>query len=76
MTLHPGAESFLPPDLNRLIESQSGLGWKRPEVSVVPTRAVGRAAPQQLRLPRASSSLASRDGAPQLLWAAVPDGFL
>jgi len=38
--------------------------------------AVGRAAPHQLRLPRApSSNLAlstSRDGAPQLLWAAVP----
>jgi len=36
---------------------------------------MGRAAPHQLRLPRAPSSLAlsaSRDGAPQLLWAAVP----
>ena len=35
--------------------------------------AVGRAAPHQLRLPRAPSNLplsASRDGAPQLLWAA------
>ena len=34
-----------------------------------------RAAPHQLRLPRAPSNLAlsaSRDGAPQLLWAAVP----
>jgi len=37
--------------------------------------AAGRAAPQQLRLPRAPPLLdlnASRDGAPQLLWAAVP----
>ena len=36
---------------------------------------MGRAAPHQLRLPRAPSNLAlsaSRDGAPQLLWAAVP----
>jgi len=36
---------------------------------------VGRAAPHQLRLPRAPSNLAlsaSRDGAPQLLWAAGP----
>jgi len=40
-----------------------------------PTPAVGRAAPNQLRLPRAPSNLAlstSRDGAPQLLWAAAP----
>jgi len=40
-----------------------------------PTPAMGRAAPYQLRLPRAPSNLAlsaSRDGAPQLLWAAVP----
>jgi len=38
-----------------------------------PTPAMGRAAPHQLRLPRAPSNLAlgaSRDGAPQLLWAA------
>jgi len=37
--------------------------------------AMGRAAPHQLRLLRAQSNLAlstSRDGAPQLLWAAVP----
>ena len=36
---------------------------------------IGRAAPQQLRVPRAPSNLAlsaSRDGSPQLLWAAVP----
>jgi len=36
---------------------------------------MGRAATQQLRLPRAPSNLAlstSRDGAPQLSWAAVP----
>jgi len=36
---------------------------------------MGRAAPHQLRLPRAPSNMAlsaSRDGAPQLLWAAVP----
>ena len=41
-----------------------------------PPFAVGRAAPHQLRLPRAPSNLAlsaSRDGAPQLLWAAVPE---
>ena len=40
-----------------------------------PIPTVGRAAPHQLRLPRAPSNLAlsaSRDGAPQLLWAAVP----
>jgi len=40
-----------------------------------PPRAMGRAAPHQLRLPRAPSNLAlsaSRDGAQQLLWAAVP----
>ena len=40
-----------------------------------PTPAMGRAASHQLRLPRAPSNLAlsaSRDGAPQLLWAAVP----
>ena len=39
----------------------------------VSTPAVGRAASHQLRLPRAPSSLAlnaSRNGAPQLLWAA------
>jgi len=39
--------------------------------------AVGRAASHQLRPPRASSNLAlsaSRDEAPQLLWAAVPSG--
>jgi len=38
----------------------------------IPTPAVGRAAPHQLKLPRAPSNLAlsvSRDGAPQLLWA-------
>ena len=37
--------------------------------------AMGTAATHQLRLPRAASKLvlsASRDGAPQLLWAAVP----
>jgi len=37
--------------------------------------AVGRAATHRIRLPRAASNLAlstSRDGAPQLLWAAVP----
>jgi len=37
--------------------------------------AMGRAAAQQLRLPRDPSSLAlsaSRDGAPTALWAAVP----
>jgi len=36
---------------------------------------MGRAAPYQLRLPRAPSNealSASRDGAPQLLWASVP----
>jgi len=36
---------------------------------------MGRAAPHQLRLPRAPSNLAlsaSRDGAPQLLWVPVP----
>jgi len=36
---------------------------------------MGRAAPHQLRLPRAPSNLAlsaCRDGAAQLLWAAVP----
>jgi len=35
-----------------------------------------RVAPHQLRLSRAPSNLAlstSRDGAPQLLWAAVPE---
>jgi len=37
-----------------------------------PTPAMSRAAPHQLRLPRAPSNLASRDGGPQLLWAAVP----
>ena len=40
-----------------------------------PTPTMGRAAPHQLRLPRAPSNLAlsaSRDGAPQLLWAAAP----
>jgi len=40
-----------------------------------PTPAMGTAAPHQLRLPRAPSKLAlsiSRDGAPQVLWAAVP----
>ena len=40
-----------------------------------PAPAVGRAAPHQLRLLRAPSNLAlsaSRDGAPQLLRAAVP----
>ena len=37
--------------------------------------AMGRVATHQIRLPRAPSNLAlivSRDGAPQLLWAAVP----
>ena len=40
-----------------------------------PIPAAGRAVPHQLRLPRAPFSLGlstSRDGAPQLLWAAVP----
>ena len=43
--------------------------------SASPPPAMGRAAPPQLRLPRVPSNLAmsaSRDGAPQLLWAAVP----
>jgi len=42
----------------------------------VPTPAMGRAATHHVRLPRAPSSpalSASRDGAPQLLWAAVPE---
>jgi len=41
----------------------------------VPPPAMGRAAPHQLRLPRAPSHLAlsaCRDGAPTALWAAVP----
>jgi len=39
---------------------------------------MGRAAPHQLRLPRAPSHLAlsaCRDGAPTALWAAVPVSF-
>ena len=59
----------------KIMESQNGLGWKGPPSPPTPTPAMGRAAPQQLRLPRAPSNLAlsaSRDGASQLLWAAVP----
>ena len=59
------------------IKSQNGLGWKGPGSThhPNPTPAMGRAAPHQLRLPRAPFNLAlstSRDGAPQLLWAAGP----
>ena len=57
---------------HRSIESQNHrmiwVGGNHP----APTPAMGRAAPHQLRLPRAPSNLAlstSRDGAPQLLWA-------
>jgi len=51
--------------------------WVRKDLKdhLAPTPAMGRAAPPQLRLPSAPSHLAlsaSRDGAPQLLWAAVP----
>ena len=55
------------------------IEWLRLEGTLKITQfqppAMGRAAPHQLRLPRAPSNLAlsaSRDGAPQLLWAAVP----
>ena len=51
------------------------FGLEGPQSPQGPISAVGRAAPHQLRLPRAPSNLAlsaSRDGAPQLLWAAVP----
>ena len=52
------------------IESQGGLGWRELRAHADPIPAMGRAAPHQLRLPRAPSNLAlsaSRDGAPQLL---------
>jgi len=61
---------------HRIIESSYyRMAWAGRDLKVhpVPTPAVGRAAPHQLRLPRAPSNLAlsaSRDGAPQLLWAA------
>ena len=50
------------------------MGWvgRDPKANQPQSSAVGRAATQQLRLPRAPSNLglnASRDGAPQLLWA-------
>ena len=57
------------------ITSQNGLGWKGPQSPPTPPPAVGRAAPHQLRLPKAPSNLAlnvSRDGAPTSLRAAVP----
>ena len=55
--------------------SQNGLGFKGLSRSSSSNPCCGRAAPHQLRQPRAPSNLAlsaSRDGAPQLLWAAVP----
>ena len=62
-------------DLYLSAESQNGLAGKDLKDHLIPTPAMGRAAPHQLRLPMAPSNLAlhaSRDGAPQLLWAAVP----
>jgi len=57
-------------------ESQNAVGWKGAQSPPTPTPAMGRAAPHQLRLPSAPSNLAlsasTGDGAPQLLWAAVP----
>jgi len=60
------------------VESYSHrMVWVGRELRAHPasTPAMDRAAPHQLRLPKAPSSLAlstSRDGAAQLLWAAVP----
>ena len=51
------------------------LGWKEPHSPPSPSLCHGQGCPHQLRLLRAPSNLAlnaSRDGAPQLLWAAVP----
>jgi len=52
------------------------LVWKRPfEIIELQPPAMGRAVTHQLKLLRAPSNpalSASRDGAPQLLWAAVP----
>ena len=49
------------------MESQNGLGGRDLTDHPAPTPTMGRAAPHQLRLPRAPSNLAlnaSRDGAP------------
>jgi len=59
---------------NYRIKDSFGLGGILKPTQPQPC-AMGRAAPHQLGLPRAPSNLAlstSRDGAPQLLWAAVP----
>ena len=51
--------------------NRGGLSWEGPHSPPSPNPC----RPHQLRLPRAPSNLAlsaSRDGAPQLLWAAVP----
>ena len=55
-----------------LIESQNGLGWKGTQSPLGPHPCRGQVCHLPAQLPRASSNLvlsASRDGAPQLLWA-------
>jgi len=57
------------------IESQTGLGWKGPQSPPRPSPCHGQGCPPAAQVPRAPSNLAlsaSRDGAPQLHWAAVP----
>jgi len=44
--------------INVILQSQNSLGWKGVKVHPAPTTAMGRAAPHQLRLPRAPSNLA------------------
>ena len=58
-----------------IIKSQNGLGWKGPQSPPSPTPCWGQGCPSPAQLPRAPSNLAlsaSRGGAPQLLWVAVP----
>jgi len=58
--------------VSRIIEWFGLEGTSEP---TYPNPCHGQGCPHQLRLPRAPSNLAlsaSRDGAPQLLWAAVP----
>ena len=62
-------------DTSCIIKFQNGLGWKGPQSPPGPTPCHGQGCPPPAQLPRAPSNLAlsaSRDGAPQLLWAAVP----
>jgi len=71
----PSFETYkLSQTMNHRMREWFGLGGTLKPMQCQPP-AVGRAATHRIRLPRAASNLAlsaSRDGAPQLLWEAVP----